>query len=142
LSNESLLESRFDLAEHKRNVWFATVPDGVEPQDLLEQTFWAHVAQRLRPLDLIEVVNDSCQWRVELLCEEAWFNGARVSQLGRHDLSPLAEPELTQDLRIQWRGPHSKFCMVRRDGVLVKDKIPTREVALQHLTALSTERVA
>ncbi len=142
MANESLLESRYDLAEHKPNQWFATVPEGVEPNDLFQTAYWSHVAYKLRPMDEIIVTNDACAWRIHLLVEDAWQVGARVAELGRHSLAPLEQPETEHDLRIQWRGPHSKWCVVRRDGVLIKDKMPTRELAMQHMTAMATERVA
>ena len=74
-----LLENRFGLAETKRNQWFATVPEGVTPEDLLRPDYWAHVARSLRPYDEIIVANDNCEWRIVLLVEDAWHNGARVT---------------------------------------------------------------
>ena len=137
-----LLDSRFGLAETKRNQWFATVPETVTPEDLLEPSYWAHVARTLRPLDEIIVTIDSCSWRVVLLVEDAWHNGARVIELSRNALAATTDAENDQGLRVQWRGPHSKFCVVRKDGVTIKEKLPSREVAISHLTGILNSKVA
>lgn len=137
-----ILESRVDLAEHKRNIWFASAPLGVEPEHLLAEGYWAVVARQLRPLDEIICTSDECKWRVVLLVEDAWNTGARVQELSRQKLMVTEDSVNDQGLRIQWRGPHAKWCVVRKDGATMKEGLPSREIALQHMQGMLNQRVA
>jgi hypothetical protein len=140
----ALLQRRFQLAEHTRAIYFVTVEESIKPEDVLQPDFWRHVASQLKPYDEIIVATDSCEWRMELLIADVWHCGARVVELGRTDMT--GQEELDQsvgdDLRVKWRGPVNKWCVVRTDGVILRANLPDKNSALENLTALAQERAA
>ena len=69
-------------AETVRNVYQINIPAGTTPEELLEPTFWSHVAAKLRAGDRIEVVTGDAAWFAELRVMEvgrAGSFGARVA---------------------------------------------------------------
>jgi hypothetical protein len=140
MSEKVLLENRFAVAETKRNQWFATCPQDITPDDVLRPDYWAHIARMLNPLDEIIVTVDTCAWRSVLLVEDAWNTGARVQRLSHHDLTLTEEPENTEGLRVQWRGPHAKWCVTRKDGATLKERLPNRETAMNHMVTILASR--
>ncbi len=143
-SDVALLHARFSLADHKRNVWFATVEERVNPEDVLAPSFWRHVAGNMRPYDEIVIACDSCEWRKHLLVVDVWHANAKVIELSHHDMKGDEETTNMEavELRVQWRGPQLKWCVVRKDGVVVKGNLPDKGVAFENLAALAMERVA
>ncbi len=143
-NDKALLGRRFGMAEAKRNIFFATVEEHVAPEDVLRPSFWAHTSGPMRPYDEIIVAVDSCAWRLHLLVRDAWHGGAAVIELSRHDMQ--SDEEITNqeavDLRVQWRGPQVKWCVVRKDGVIVQANLPDKGTALQNLAAIAEQRVA
>lgn len=139
----ALLQRRFALAEHMRAIYFVTVEESIKPEDVLRPDFWRHVASQLKPYDLIEVAVDSCEWRMQLLICDVWHCGARVIEMNRFDMSGQEEEDQSvgDDLRVKWRGPVNKWCVVRTsDGVILRAGLETKNVALENLSALAIER--
>ncbi|MBG0801397.1 hypothetical protein IYW40_07870 [Methylocystis sp. H4A] len=141
----ALLQRRFQLAEHTRTIYFVTVEQLVKPEDVLKPDFWRHVASQLRPYDEIIVATDSCEWRMELLVCDVWHCGARVVELSRFDMSGQEEEDQSvgDDLRVRWRGPVNKWCVVRAsDSVVMRGGLENKNVALETLAAIAQERAA
>ncbi|WP_018405922.1 hypothetical protein [Methylocystis rosea] len=140
----ALLQRRFQLAEHTRTIYFVTVEQLVKPEDVLKPDFWRHVASQLRPYDEIIVATDSCEWRMQLLVCDVWHCGARVVELSRFDMSGQEEEDQTvgDDLRVKWRGPVNKWCVVRTDGVILRGGLDNKNVAMETLAAIAQERAA
>ena len=141
----ALLQRRFALAEHTRAIYFATVEESIKPEHVLQPDFWRHVASQLRPYDEIIVATDSCAWRMELLVCDVWHCGARVVELSRVDMTAEGEGgnDVADDLRVQWRGPVNKFCVVRAsDKVILKGGLENKNTALETLAAIAQERAA
>jgi hypothetical protein len=110
----SLNEPRFKLAEAVRNVWVVNAEQGTTVNDVLEPAYWAHVAQRLRPYDHIEVRIDTGEWLLSLLvlgCDRNW---AKVHVLHRYELEK-AETDMpkAKKHRVEWKGPQLKWCVIR-----------------------------
>ncbi|MFO1124001.1 MAG: hypothetical protein U1E25_01060 [Methylocystis sp.] len=93
-------------------------------------------------MDEIIVTSDECKWRVVLLVEDAWNTGARIQELSRQKLVVTEDSVNDQGLRVQWRGPHAKWCVVRKDGSVMKESLPSRELALHHMQGMLNARVA
>ncbi|WP_292534065.1 hypothetical protein [Methylocystis sp.] len=141
----ALLQRRFALAEHMRAIYFVTVEESIKPEDVLRPDFWRHVASQLKPYDLIDVAVDSCAWRMELLVADVWHCGARVVEMSRVDMTAEGEGgnDVADDLRVQWRGPVNKFCVVRAsDKVILKGGLDNKNTALENLASIAQERAA
>jgi hypothetical protein len=140
----ALLQRRFQLAEHTRTIYFVTVEQLVKPEDVLKSDFWQHVASQLRPYDEIIVATDSCEWRLSLLVADVWHCGARVVELSRHDMTAEDEGgnDVADDLRVKWRGPVHRWCVVRTDGVIMRGGLDNKNTALETLAAIAQERAA
>jgi hypothetical protein len=138
----ALLQRRFQLAESQRSEFFATVEEHIKPDDVLNPGFWRHVVSQLRPYDEIVVASDSCEWRMHLLVADVWHAGARCVELSRHDMRGESEEDRSvgNDLRVKWRGPVGRWCVVRSDGVALKSGLADKNIALEALAALASER--
>jgi hypothetical protein len=139
----AILLRRFQLAESQRSQFFATVEETLTPEDVLKPDFWRHAVSQLRPYDEIIVATDSCEWRLLLLVADVWHAGARVVELSRHDMTGETEEDesVGNDLRVRWRGPVHRWCVVRSsDGVALKAGLADKNIALQALAALASER--
>jgi hypothetical protein len=109
-----VIDQRMKSAEYERNVWVVNAEHGTIVNDVLEPAYWAHVAQKLRPYDRIEVRVDSGEWLLELMvlgCDRNW---ARVHVLHRYELGPVeAELPAAQKHKVEWKGPQLKWCVIR-----------------------------
>lgn len=108
------------LAQHRRNVWSIIVQENVGISDILKPEFWAHVAERLKSRDRIEVMaidnsfyaelfvlNTGNQWAaVDLLVEKRFISEEEAGELSVH--------EKAQDFYIKFCGPVAKWCVLRK----------------------------
>ncbi|MDP3553064.1 hypothetical protein [Methylocystis sp.] len=140
----ALLQRRFALAEYTRAVYFATVEQHITLENVLQPGFWQHVASQLKPYDEIIVANDDCSWRAQLLVADVWHQGCRVVELSRVDMTAEDEGgnDVADDLRVKWRGPVHRWCVVRTDGVIMRGGLENKNTALENLAAIAQERAA
>ena len=130
--------SRFTLDEHANQNWTLTVEQNTTLDDVLKPEFLANVANRLHPYDRIRVRIDTGEWYAELLvvqCGRVW---AKIVPLFTIDLvekmDEEVEGEAFDQFIIQFRGPHLKFCVVRKiDKEPIKDKLDSKVEAQQWL---------
>lgn len=140
----ALRQGRWRLAESERSIYFVTVEESIKPDDVLDSDFWRHLASQMRPYDEIIVATDSCEWRMELLVADVWHCGARVVEVSRVDMKSDAPAgaDVADDLRVKWRGPVNKWCVVRTDGVILRGGLDNKNTALENLASLASERAA
>ena len=130
---------RMQPEEFARTSWFITAHFGTAVEDLLAPGYWAGMAQKMKVSDKIEAWVDDGTWIAELRVLEVAHNWARVIILSQHRLdSPEAlRPAVAEEYRVEWKGPHLKFCVVRtRDGAYLSKVHRNREVAEDALRAL------
>lgn len=112
-----LQNSRFGLADHKRNKWMAVIPAGVPYEKIFEPAYWAHVAVKLRPCDEIIVFDDEMTYRAELVVAQAERVWAKVIELNRLALVAEDAPVSADVIEVKWAGPHDKHRVERvHDG--------------------------
>ena len=125
--------TRFKGSEYERTVWVCTVEEGVDDKDLLKPDYWAHVANRMRPFDRIEVRADDGSYFAELLVVSVDRNWAKVKGLqyvSLVDESVGYEPGGSKDYLVKWRGPHRKWSVLRMsDNAILKDECQTQAEA-------------
>ena len=133
--HRQLLETRFSLAEHKRNVWFVVPEDGTTPDETLEAAYWSHAAPKMRPCDEVIIHSENGAWRLHLHVLATGRNWAKVTVLSKHDFGVVeAQAVSSPDFEIKWRGPNGKYAVIRKsDGVVIKDKFDSDPAASAYL---------
>lgn len=133
------------LAEHVRMVHSVVVPDCVTKREVLEPSYWAHVAARLRPGSRIEVAAEDGSWLMELYVVASCKVWAKVHVLHDYDLTStaLSPSPPSDDFYVKWGGANAKFRVHRlRDKTVVKDGFETAEAATlwktEHMKAMAT----
>lgn len=125
--------ARMQLAEHKRNVWDVTVEQNVSIPMMEDVQFWAHVAEKLKPKDKIEVTDDEMSFYMELIVISADRGWAKVKRLNY--VSLLSDNDIPEEVdtgyTTKWRGPYFKWCVMRKsDNSVIKDGMDRDEAKL------------
>jgi hypothetical protein len=132
VARPQLNTTRFKGSEYERTVWVVTVEEGVTSDDLERPDFWAHVANRMRPFDRIEVRADDGSYFAELLVIAVDRNWAKVKGLMFVQLNEEATGYApgSADHIVKWRGPHRKWSVVRKsDNAVLKEECQTQAEA-------------
>lgn len=134
-ANPTLPPTGLSVADYKRTLWFVTSSEGVTVEHVLEPEYWAHVAQRMKPFDRIELVSYDGTWMVDLLVITTGKTAAKVIKLHEYTLdgtyADLSSVNRTHE--IKHRGPR-KWSIIRiSDGAVVKENIDTRDDAEREL---------
>lgn len=125
-----------DMAGQVVAIWSAAVPAGVTYDDVLKPEYWAHVAGRLKPLAMIRVFPEDGTWEAELRVRNVGNQWAKVSPI-RHVEWPVDILAQSAGFDVVWRGPHQKWCIVRKvDNEIVDKEIVTKEAAYARLPEL------
>lgn len=126
-----LTAGRCKQAEFNRTLWSAYAEQGTPFEDVTKPSFWAHVAAKLKPLDRIEVYEETGKYWAELMVLSVGKMEARITVLRKHDLQ-ASEP-VPLDLgehEVNWGGPHNKHRVVRKsDKEVIKSGFGTKEEA-------------
>lgn len=148
----------FTLAEQVRNQHWAEIGEGVTRQDLLDPAFWAHISSKLHVYDEITVIRTDGTLHAKVLVLQTERTWARVFITDWHDLTtrdvsmsqpdptviesaiktttaqagalPAAEPEVSGEFSLVYKGPRLKWCVKRAtDGQHVREGEPTKASA-------------
>lgn len=136
---------RVNLSEAVRQDWVADIEFGHTVNDIRNPNYWAHKAPYFKPYDHIEARAEDGGWIAHLIVVavgKAYAKVAvdRVIQLSSNDNAVvLANSQASADNKIEWKGPHRKYCVIRvADGEVLKEQCDTKEEA--HLWMLDFER--
>lgn len=66
-----ITHGRVKLAEYARRTWVAVAPDGATISDVLNPSFWSHVAADIRAWDRIEIRAEDDGWFADLVVFKA-----------------------------------------------------------------------
>lgn len=109
-----LMPERFALVEEKQAQFVVDIPANVTLQDVIEPGFWAHVAEQMHPLDEIKVRAEDGSWIAYLVVAWCERNYAYVVLDRKIDLNVSKEaPVNSVKHRVDWKGPHMKYCVIR-----------------------------
>jgi hypothetical protein len=104
-------------------------------EDLLEPKVWASIADKIKPWDRIEVIEEAGAYVAELFVVSTSRQWVRVVPLMYKDLSDGGESGIVEDNsdhEVAWRGPHAKWCVVRNsDNSVVSERNESKEAALK-----------
>lgn len=129
---QALSPSDIDRAEVMRNEWRATIKEGVKPTQLLEPSFWAHIASRLTVADKIEAVSEDMAWLCDYVVVDKGDNWARVVMKGEPLKMRISEAEvdLPPGYTAEWKGPLLRWCVTRQsDSKRIAEKLADKSTA-------------
>ena len=107
--------SRFEGAEFTRAIHAVMCPRGITTEQLLDEKCWAHIADRLRVPDRIEVMPDDFSFFATFVVLATGKNYAQVEMISFVELSKPSPRAISSDFRVHWAGGHDKFCVLRGD---------------------------
>jgi len=138
-----LVPSRMREAEAVRNTWCVTPEPGTQLDDILKPGYWAHMCNKLRPWDVIEVryEDEEGPFFAQLLVRYVGRVEAAVKVVHFVPLGPVGLDPLDSEYKIKYSGAHCKYRVIRKkDGMVLKDELDTYEIAArwlnEHLKAL------
>ena len=127
--------SRMKEGQYARNVFSVTVPNNVTIADIVEETYWQHVARNLRLRDRIEVMPDNGEWFVELMVTSVGKLHAGVAIMRENQFTtPEIQASEASAYEIKYAGPHVKYQVIK-NGVVVADSFDTEQVARRWVTS-------
>lgn len=142
-----LIIPRFKQAEYERTPWRASIEAGIGIDDVLRPEFWSHVAAKMKPYDIVEVVAEDGAYYAELLvlsCDRLW---AKVQvktfmELNGPQVDPLLTSPLASGYKVEYKGPTLKHCVIRlSDNEIVQKEIARKADAevwvAEHVKALA-----
>lgn len=129
--------SRFNISAVYTRKEVSAVPVAGTPFDaLLEPSYWAHVAEKLRPYDEIVVMSEDMTYYARFLVLASSRMSAKVFLLHKWDLTGQTIEDDATPFAVMWRGPHHKHAVVRMsDKQAVQVGFDTREAATAWLAA-------
>lgn len=127
-----ITQARFGLEVEASNRFRVNVPMGTNPDDLLDESYWQHIATQLRPGDEIRAMPDNMAWELTLHVIGAGKLYAHVVKKTLFDLAPLEQPiPLPSIYRVIFQGSHHKWAVIREDKPL-KDGFETEGLARRY----------
>jgi hypothetical protein len=127
-----ITEGRMGLEVEMSNRWRVNVPMGTTPEDCMKETYWQHVAIRLRPGDEIVCLPDNMAWKLVLHVVGAGRLYAHVVQEELYELAPLeATIRLPSIYEVKFTGTHHKWAVIRESKPL-KDGFETEGLARRY----------
>ena len=119
------MPSRWGLAEEKRRDHVVEAEIGVTVDDILEPSYWSHLAPEFAPLDKIEVRAEDGSWIANLRVLYAERNYAKVIlegpifQIG--EAVETANPKAKHT--VEWKGGVLQYAVIRKaDQQMVSSK--------------------
>lgn len=135
--------ANFGIAEQIRTVYRANIPAGVPMDRLLEPDYWAHVAERLRPGFIIEVLAQDGSYFGELLVRKAaktevhcWLlrHVPLVSAATAKAAAPAAPGNAgADDFKVEFGGAHKWRVVDTRTNEVVHKGEPSEHDAREWL---------
>lgn len=127
---------RFKQADYVRTVHAIVPEDGTPYEALFEPSYWAHVAEKMKPFDRVEVRAEDGSYYAELIVLASERLAARVAEIVKVDLE-VPEQEINSEYKVKWKGPQHKWAVVRiSDGETVHKGSDTPEQAQKALAEL------
>lgn len=119
----ALNTSRFSLAEYERNIFVVTPETGTSFEELQDPAYWAHVAAKLKPWDMIEVRAEDGSYWAQMLVQDASRLWAKVTVLKHVQLHAVEQKSSEIDGHlVKFGGPVKKWTVVRlTDKAVLRD---------------------
>lgn len=144
----SLHPLRLNLTEHQRRCFSIDVEAGLEPEDIVNPQFWAHIARELQYGDHVEANADDGSWYAEYLVLDVGANWAKVhlrqnSVERLQAVEPDSRPVILAGHSVKWAGRHAQFRVIRdADAKVLKEHLKNKADAYAWLESYSRSLAA
>lgn len=120
-------------AQHEIVAYAHSPEYGVTLKQVMEPTYWSHVARLLRPGFTVVVTAPDMTWRAELMVRAVGKTEVLMGLIGHAEFGGSVDVTSEDSpYEIKWRGPARKFGVIRKeDGAVVKDEFQAKEYAAQ-----------
>lgn len=129
------VEVNLHPSESKGNTWHLDVPvgeQGVLPEELIDEAYWCHLANKIRPFDEVRAFSEDRGWYAKYLVLDVGTNWARVKLLEKHLLDGMT-PETRRPAvgyQVIFKGNIRLWCIVRdADKKVIKDGMKSESEA-------------
>lgn len=142
-----IMEKDFKEADFSRQIFRASPPEGTKLDDLLEPEYWAHVARRVNPHDIIEVVPVDGSFFARFFVLNVGKLSVKLYKLEYCELNAApvgsAAPKATSLFEPKFSGP-LKWNVIRKSDKQVVSSKPfqTREEAEEWIEKNSKDLMA
>ena len=122
-----IMEKNFLAAEFARQVFRITSPAGVSIEEIIDPSYWAHVARRLTPYDIIEVVPEDGAFYARLIVVNTGKLFAKVQIIEKIDLNTPVNVTAAIAMNLfdtKYAGPNAKWRVIRKSDNAVVSKEP------------------
>lgn len=139
-----LLPNQLKEAAFQRTHFAACPAPGTTLEDIANNEYWTHVARKLRPGTLIEVLPEDMTFFATLIVLWVGMNVVRVKVLS---FVNLGDEEATSEgeesaNKVAWRNGKN-WCVLRRnDGAIIKENLASKKDALIWVADFETGQMA
>lgn len=139
-----LLESNFLGADFARQSFRATPPAGVKFEEMLDESYWAHVARKVQPYDIIEIVPEDGAFYARLIVVNSAKLWLKVKTLEHITLTAKKKNEVSDRFEAVYKGPHAKWKVTNKsDGsVVTEESFQSRDEAETYIVSHVKELAA
>lgn len=138
--------SGLSTSDYVRTEYVATPDVGTDYETVLKPLFWAHVANRLRQWDEIEVRAADGTWLAKLVVIDRGPQWAKVAELHFYnferklEVDPVATSAAASEYELKWAGPVAKWRVTRLvDKAVMTDGHVDKADAARFLDKLVTQ---
>lgn len=154
---KKILDGNVHVAEYARQHFRIVVPYGHTIDDVKKPEYWANVARKFNPHDLVEFVAEDGSFYAEAIVLDKGPLWAKVFIKNLWDLNAKAQMpvesvavELPTEIvdetayEVKWGGPSAKFRIHKKDTneLLAPDSFQTKEDALAFLVKFKSRIAA
>lgn len=134
-----LIPQRIKGAEYARNTHRAYPEATAQLKDVLDPSYWSHVAAKFALYDVVEVIPDGGAWYAQLLVTGCSKQHAKMSVLLAQKLrveeAPKQEDAPKPKFVVEFKGPQRKWSVIRTsDKAYVKEGFDSKEDAAKWLS--------
>lgn len=142
---KKILEKKFQVAEFARYHFHAVIDSAVTKNEVLEPSYWGHVASKLKSMSKIECFWEDGSKYLELIVIFATRTEAKVKEILFRNFVEVQSKDtvaktnaftgIERDGHRVHFNPSVQWRIVRlSDNVVIKQNLPTQEAALQELS--------
>jgi hypothetical protein len=136
--NESLMTS----AEYRHTVYVVTPPEGTTLDDMLKPEYWAHVAYRLKPDDMIRALPEDRSFYASLVVRTAHRLSARMDVVHYIERGEPEADTVAGDYSVGWGGPAHRYRVIRNsDKEVIQHGFADKGDALKFIDKMSPAKV-
>jgi len=131
--------TNIEEAAYERNVWQVKPAIKATIKDLLEPSYWAHVAKRMKAGDRIEAIPDDRHYYAEFFVLAASTNWVKLVLMREVELVKDNETTATEGFVVEFAGNH-RWRVRQGDEILTKghdDKPAATKWLTEHMKDLT-----